>query len=105
MEGKHDTIDVWVTQKNNSLFVLLTNFALPKHKIEQEEILFKIKTDQYIISASVETIDEHSANAVTAWKKIGKPQTLLPKQVLELLEISGLKSERVDCIKSPMNII
>lgn len=95
VEGKHKTVDVWVTRNNNSLFITLTNFALPKHRIKQEEVLIKLDGLLNIKSAILEQVDEENSNAPNAWKKIGKPESLLPKQVVQLQKISMLKRKQI----------
>jgi xylan 1,4-beta-xylosidase len=73
--------------------LMLTNFALPRHPIETEQISFTLKSAPSATTASVQRIDLEHANAKRHWEQLGKPDYLSPKTVDELKGFSQLRSE------------
>jgi xylan 1,4-beta-xylosidase len=93
VEGQHPTADVWVVTKGDSLNIMITNWALPRHEIKTETIEVKLDNFGSVKNASIERIDDDHANAHKAWKGMGSPETLMPDQVVALEKASSLVKE------------
>lgn len=94
--GNHATVDVWITQKNGTIKILITNSALPQHPVATELVQIEMKGIQHVASSYIERIDDNHANAYEAWKKMGQPDTLLPAQVNALEQASAFIKEPID---------
>jgi xylan 1,4-beta-xylosidase len=88
--GDHETVDVWVTRREARVTVLLTNWALPRHAIRAERVHLRLRGAAGIRSATVERIDADHAVAARAWREMGQPGSLLPRQVAALETASAL---------------
>ena len=95
VSGSHDTIDLWVTKHDNTIKILITNSALPKHAIQKELVQIEMKGLEKIKSSYIEIIDDSHANSYQAWLKMGSPDSLLPSQVEELENASKLIKESI----------
>ncbi|TPN57347.1 MULTISPECIES: glycosyl hydrolase [unclassified Mesorhizobium] len=95
VEGAHQTVDAWVVRGDGGCTLMLTNFALPRHPIETEQVLFTLKAAPTATMASVQRIDADHANAKRRWEEMGKPKYLDPATVDELKDVSELRSEPV----------
>lgn len=82
--GNHPTVDTWVVRKKTSVTVLLTNHALPRHPIREENVRVTLTGATKPRHASLARIDARHANAKRAWKKMGSPEYLNPDQIEEL---------------------
>jgi len=87
--GEHDTVDVWATQRGRIAQVLLTNGALPRHRIRTEVVSLELSGLGKLRSAHLQRIDDDHSNARRAWLEMGQPESLLPRQV-EALECASL---------------
>jgi xylan 1,4-beta-xylosidase len=96
MNGRHETVDAWITRRGSTLLIVVTNFALPRHLIQIEEVTIELKGVKVCRSASIERIDDEHANARGAWEKMGSPGTLSPAQVMELEAASETKKETIE---------
>ncbi len=85
VDGKHDTVDVWLFKKDNTYNIISTNWALPRHYIDTERVRIKLLNAGRVKNASVRYIDDNNSNAPKEWIDMGSPDSLLPKQA-ELLE-------------------
>jgi xylan 1,4-beta-xylosidase len=97
VEGGHATLDVWVVRSTDGFGVVITNFALPRHPINQESVSITLNNIPPIARAFVERIDADHANATAAWQKMGSPSTLHPQDVSDLESVSRLQQEPVTC--------
>jgi hypothetical protein len=88
--GHHGTVDVWVTRGEGRVTVLSTNWALPSHAIRAERVHLRLRGVAGIRKASVERIDGGHASAARAWREMGRPGSLLPRQVAALETASAL---------------
>jgi xylan 1,4-beta-xylosidase len=93
MTGEHETIDAWLIRGENSMTLLLTNFALPRHPIATETVSFDIRGATPVSEAKVRRIDLENANAKRRWEQLGKPEYLSAALVAELDEASKLRQE------------
>ena len=88
IEGSHPTIDVWAVKKQQSLTLLVTNFALPRHVIAMETVRVTVQNCPIVSSASVARVDDEHANAVRAWHEMDEPNYLNTHQ-LETLQAAS----------------
>jgi xylan 1,4-beta-xylosidase len=88
--GDHPTADAWVTRRQGRVTVLLTNWALPRHPLRAELVHLRLDGAAGIRSAAVERIDDDHAGAARAWRDMGRPGYLLPRQVEALETASAL---------------
>jgi xylan 1,4-beta-xylosidase len=95
VEGRHDTVDAWFVRDNRNATLVLTNFALPRHPIEAEEVKFALKGAKVAAQASIKRIDLEHANAKRRWERMGKPEYLNAAMVAELNDASRLREETV----------
>jgi xylan 1,4-beta-xylosidase len=93
VQGRHETVDAWLTSGDHSATLMLTNFALPRHPIETQEVSFLLKGARPIVSAAIRRIDLEHANARRHWEQSGEPEYLSQRLVAELDEASRLQSE------------
>jgi xylan 1,4-beta-xylosidase len=93
VRGKHATADVWVTRRKKSVTFLVTNWALPEHPIQTEVLRLELRGAKRVATANVERIDEEHANPRRAWEKMGRPESLSPREV-EALELASELTKR-----------
>lgn len=95
VEGNHETVDAWFVRGDERSTLVLTNFALPRHLIETEQVSFSLKSAKLATTASIQRIDLDHANAKRHWEQLGKPEYLSAAAVGELKDLSRLHSEPV----------
>jgi xylan 1,4-beta-xylosidase len=95
VEGSHETVDAWFVRGDQHSTLLLTNFALPRHAIETEQVYFTLKSSKSETTASIQRIDLEHANAKRHWEQLGKPEYLSAATVDDLKEFSQLQDEPV----------
>jgi xylan 1,4-beta-xylosidase len=95
VEGGHATVDAWFVRGDQRSTLVLTNFALPRHPIETEQVSFELKSAKPESVASIQRIDLEHANAKRHWEQRGKPEYLNAATVEELKHLSQLQSEPV----------
>jgi len=105
IEGKHPTADVWIVSKDNSINIMITNWALPRHDIKTEIIKVQLDNFSNVKSAYVERIDDDHANARKAWIEMGSPGSLSPAQVADLEKVSSLVKEPFKLKKEAGSIV
>lgn len=98
VDGQHDTVDVWVLRKNGTVQILVTNWNLPLHTIKTESVVIRLTGISSVNAGYLERIDDSHANAYSAWKQMGSPDSLSFKQVAELETASELIKEPIDFI-------
>jgi xylan 1,4-beta-xylosidase len=84
VEGAHATVDAWVVRGADSVTVLLTNFALPRHPIAAETVRISLARARHPAEASVRRIDADHANAKRRWLEMGSPEYLSAADLAEL---------------------
>jgi xylan 1,4-beta-xylosidase len=97
VDGSHETVDAWVVRRKNSVAVLLTNHALPRHSIKTEEVRIKLANAPPRYHAYAERIDESHANPKRLWREMGQPEYLSQQQVEHLQEASRMRKEPFHC--------
>ena len=95
VQGGHETVDAWFVRGDQRSTLVLTNFALPRHPIETEQVFFALKSAESATMASIQRIDLEHANAKRHWEQLGKPEYLSVAMVDELKDLSKLQSEPV----------
>jgi xylan 1,4-beta-xylosidase len=95
VEGNHETVDAWFVRGEQHSTLMLTNFALPRHPLEIEQVLFTLKSVKSATMASMQRIDLEHANAKPHWEQLGEPEYLNAATVDELKGLSQLQSEPV----------
>ena len=93
VQGKHDTVDVWIFKQPATIQVLLTNSALPTHPVKTEYISIDIHLSGRIKSCHIQRIDDTHANARRQWEIMGKPEYLSPADVITLETFSQMVKE------------
>jgi xylan 1,4-beta-xylosidase len=91
--GTHATVDAWLVRGATFATILLTNFALPRHPIETECVIFNLKCPQALEAATIQRIDLLHANAKRLWEQMGQPEYLSAAMVAELDKASALQSQ------------
>jgi xylan 1,4-beta-xylosidase len=94
VEGHHETVDAWLVAGDKSATFMLTNFALPRHPIDTQQVSFALSGANNISRATIKRIDLEHANAKRHWEQIGKPEYLSAEMVAQLDAASQLKSEQ-----------
>jgi xylan 1,4-beta-xylosidase len=74
VDGTHETVSAWAVRRDNSVTVLLTNHALPRHAINTEAVHIALSDAPQPLAAYVEVIDDEHANARRAWQQMGSPE-------------------------------
>jgi xylan 1,4-beta-xylosidase len=92
VEGNHETADAWFVRGDQHSTLVLTNFALPRHPVETQQVSFALKSAKSAATASIERIDLEHANAKRHWEQLGKPEYLSAATVDELKDLSQLQS-------------
>ncbi|HWD25782.1 MAG TPA: glycosyl hydrolase [Rhizomicrobium sp.] len=94
--GTHETVDAWFVRGDQKSTLVLTNFALPRHAIQTEQVMFKLAGARVPSKVTLQRIDLEHANAKRRWEQLGKPEYLSAAIVQELKDVSGLFDEPVD---------
>ncbi len=90
VHGTHETVDAWAVRKDNSLTIILTNLAMPRHPIGTELVNLRLLSAPAPLRAFVERIDEDHSNPRKLWCAMGQPDYLSPLQVSQLEGSSAL---------------
>lgn len=96
VDGKHQTVDVWVVRSGSSLTVLISNFSLPHHSINDEEVRLTMTAPNPAVRASAKTIDVDRGNPKARWVELGSPEYLSKENVDLLMQFSTLREDPVD---------
>lgn len=91
VEGSHETVDAWFVRGEQCSTLVLTNFALPRHPIQTEQVSFALKSAKSSTVASIQRINLEHANAKRHWEQLGKPEYLSAATVDELKDWSRLQ--------------
>ncbi len=88
--GTHETVDAWVVRKDNSVTVLITIHAQPRHEITTQLVKVKLTNAPEPRAAYIERVDEDHANLRAPWREMGEPEYLSQLQVEQLEAASRL---------------
>ena len=97
VEGSHPTVDAWAVRSDHELTVLLTNYALPKHRLESELVKLSIKSARAPVESTLQRIDADHANAKARWQEMGEPKYPNAAALDELHDASSLRDETLAC--------
>jgi len=101
VDGSHETVNAWVVRKGQTLTVLLTNHASPRHPVKTEQVRIVLSDAPEKCHAYVERIDEAHANPRAMWREMGEPEYLSAAEVECLQEASRVRKEPQPC--EPVN--
>jgi len=93
VDGIHETVNAWAVQQDNSVTILLTNHALPRHSIKAEQARVRISEAREPRHVHIERIDEAHANPRGQWREMGAPDYLSALQVEQLQTASRMARE------------
>lgn len=90
--GTHETVHAWAVRRDNSVTVLLTNHALPRHPVSTELVHVSLAGASTPRAAYVERVDDDHANAKRAWRDMGEPE--YPSRLhIHQLEVASLMTK------------
>jgi xylan 1,4-beta-xylosidase len=90
VEGRHDTVNVWVSRGKDVVTVFLTNFAMPRHEICTVSVQVQLAQLPRPLTAHVMRIDEDHVNPRRVWQEMGEPEYLNTHDVETLHAASAL---------------
>ncbi|MBA2352483.1 MAG: beta-xylosidase [Burkholderiales bacterium] len=93
VDGIHETVNAWAVRQENSVTLLLTNHALPRHSIKTEQARVRIGGAREPRQVHIERIDEAHANPCVQWREMGAPDYLSALQVEQLQTASRMARE------------
>ena len=97
VEGSHPTVDAWAVRSDHDLTIMLTNYALPKHRLGSELVKLSIKSARAPVKATLQRIDADHANAKARWQEMGEPKYPNAAALNEMHEVSRLRDETLAC--------
>ncbi len=95
VHGKHDTVDVWVVRRDDTVTALITNHVLPRHPIQSESVRIQLTGLVSPRNVYIERIDDDHANAKRLWIDMGKPALPTEREVEQLHVSSQIVRESV----------
>ncbi len=93
VQGDHETVDAWCVAQPTAATLLLSNHAMPRHRIRKEVVNVRIKSSRSPRRVYTERIDEQHANPRKVWEAMGRPEYLNTAQVEKLKAASRLEKE------------
>jgi xylan 1,4-beta-xylosidase len=90
---RHPTVDAWFVRRGESMTVMLTNHALPRHPIATERVRVLVDGLRTPRAASIARIDADHANAKASWLALGEPAYPSAQQVDAMHEASVVAVE------------
>jgi xylan 1,4-beta-xylosidase len=97
VDGSHATVDVWAIRGDHDVTILLINYALPRHPIEDQSVRLILKNAGEGAKATIKRIDQVHANAKCKWQEMGAPEYLNSEALAELHTSSCLHREVQAC--------
>ncbi|WP_352552811.1 GH39 family glycosyl hydrolase [Mesorhizobium australicum] len=96
-QGNHPTVDSWCVRDGNSLTVLISNFALPRHPIANETVQIQLENARRPDMATIRCVDAANANPKTPWVKMGSPD-YLSRAMVDHLDAASAMPEQAQAI-------
>ncbi len=93
VDGLHETVNAWAVRQDDSVTVLLTNHALPRHSIKVEPVTVRLREAREPRQVHLERIDETHANPARVWREMGAPEYLSTLQLEQLQAVSRMVPE------------
>jgi xylan 1,4-beta-xylosidase len=94
VDGRHETVSCWAIGKNREITLLLTNVAMPRHRIRTEAVTLNLVGARKPREATLWRIDKDHANPHRLWKKWGQPEYPSESQIRKLGDASSVHAER-----------
>ncbi|MEO8415168.1 MAG: hypothetical protein ABI472_16025 [Ginsengibacter sp.] len=91
--GQHETVDIWMVRKKDTIHIIITNWALPRHPIKTEWVKVQIDNIKKVKASFIERLDDNHANARKTWTDMGSPGSLSANDVYALELASALVIE------------
>jgi xylan 1,4-beta-xylosidase len=92
-EGAHTTVSGSAIRKKESVTIILTNVAMPRHPIQTELVNVLLSGAPAPQRVWIERIDDDHANPRRLWQTMGQPEYLTEFQVEQLKVASVLQKE------------
>jgi xylan 1,4-beta-xylosidase len=89
----HPTVDAWLVRGEESMTVMITNHALPRHPIATERVRVSLDGLRAPRAASIARIDAEHANAKAHWLSLGEPAYPSVSQVDAMHDASTVRAE------------
>jgi xylan 1,4-beta-xylosidase len=86
-------VDAWVVLDRDAVTVLLSNHALPRQRIESQQVRVRLVDAPEPRTAYVERVDDDHANAKRLWFEMDQQEYLRPEEVERLQAASRLVRE------------
>jgi xylan 1,4-beta-xylosidase len=90
IRGEHQTVDVWAASRPRGATIIITNWALPRHEIDAEDITIVLRNSPLPRAVWLSRIDDLHANAKAAWQSLGSPDYLSEKDLRHLHDASSI---------------
>ncbi|AGB42757.1 beta-xylosidase [Mesorhizobium australicum WSM2073] len=96
-QGNHPTVDSWSVRDGNSLTVLISNFALPRHPVANEIVHIQLENARRPDTATIRRVDAANANPKALWVTMGSPD-YLSRAMVEHLHAASAMPEQAQAI-------
>lgn len=96
VDGRHDTVQMWVTRSEEALTIVVVNLALPMHPVKSEHVRIELFNAPAVGEARLRRIDAEHANPKQTWKIQGEPLYPDHDEVQAMIEASQLRYERIE---------
>lgn len=93
VEGSNPTVNAMAIRKKESVTIILTSVAMPRHPIQTELVSMRLSGALAPRNAWIERIDDDHANPRRLWQMMGEPEYLSAYQVEQLQTASVLRKE------------
>jgi xylan 1,4-beta-xylosidase len=91
IDGIHRTMDAWVTRGDGHITILMTNHALPRHRISAERVTVQLQNvPNAPICSYLQRIDAEHAHPKSLWQAIGSPRYPKKDQVALLEQAAAV---------------
>ncbi|MDQ6903958.1 MAG: hypothetical protein M3139_13210 [Bacteroidota bacterium] len=91
--AKHETVAIWMVRKKNSINIMITNWALPRHLIKTEIVKVQLDNIKKVKASFIERIDDDHANARKTCTGTDSRGSLMPNEVSALELASAIIME------------
>ena len=93
VDGQHPTVDAWFVRGRAYSPLVLTNFNLPRHAIQNEPVRFALHAASITGDGVLRRIDQDHGNAKRLWQLLGEPAYLNAATIDVLRRASQLNEE------------
>lgn len=103
-EGAHSSVNAWAVKNSESVTILLTNLAMPRHAIQSEIVDLSLQNIPAPVRSWIERVDDDHSNPRRVWQSMGNPEYLSPLQVSELETASVLTRDAQPWTRNGENV-